>query len=81
METHQRLHCACVKLGAVVGSIQQLMVKVPINSAGSELPDLTDMISVSLEGISQRDMRVFWKVMHQIEANLIQMAQGDTIVD
>src|ERR1700726_4154711 len=31
------------------------------------LPDLTDMISVSLEGISQRDMRVFWKVMHQIE--------------
>src|SRR5258706_6153005 len=45
------------------------------------LPDLTDMISVSLEGISQRDMRVFWKVMHQIEANLIQMAQGDTIVD
>ncbi|MFP3564397.1 MarR family winged helix-turn-helix transcriptional regulator [Paraburkholderia sp. SIMBA_030] len=45
------------------------------------LPDLTDMISVSLEGISQRDMRVFWKVMHQIEANLIQMAKGDTIVD
>src|ERR1700757_2482685 len=30
------------------------------------LPDLTDMISASLDGISQRDMRVFWKVMHQI---------------
>ncbi|KXU87090.1 transcriptional regulator [Caballeronia megalochromosomata] len=45
------------------------------------LPELTDMISGSLDGISQRDMRVFWKVMHQIEANLIQMAQGDTIVD
>jgi MarR family transcriptional regulator for hemolysin len=45
------------------------------------LPDLTDMISESLDGISQKDMRVFWKVMHQIETNLIQMAQGDTIVD
>jgi MarR family transcriptional regulator for hemolysin len=45
------------------------------------LPDLTDMISESLDGISQKDMRVFWKVMHQIESNLIQMAQGDTIVD
>ena len=45
------------------------------------LPDLTDMISVSLDGISQKDMRVFWKVMHQIESNLIQMAQGATVVD
>jgi MarR family transcriptional regulator for hemolysin len=45
------------------------------------LPDLTDMISASLDGISQKDMRVFWKVMHQIESNLIQMAQGATVVD
>lgn len=45
------------------------------------LPDLIDMISGSLDGISQKDMRVFWKVMHQIETNLVQMAQGDTIVD
>jgi MarR family transcriptional regulator, organic hydroperoxide resistance regulator len=45
------------------------------------LPVLTEMMSESLDGISQRDMRAFWKVMHQIEANLIQMAQGDTIVD
>jgi MarR family transcriptional regulator, organic hydroperoxide resistance regulator len=45
------------------------------------LPDLTDMISESLDGISQKDMRVFWKVMHRIEANLIQMAQGETVVD
>ena len=44
------------------------------------LPD-KDLIAASLDGISQTDMRVFWKVMHQIEANLIQMAQGDTIVD
>jgi len=45
------------------------------------LPDLTDMISASLEGISERDMRVFWKVTHQIEKNLMQMSQGDTVVD
>ena len=45
------------------------------------LPELTEMISASLDGISQRDMKVFWKVMHQIEANLFQMAQGDTVVD
>lgn len=45
------------------------------------LAELTEMISVSLDGISQRDMKVFWKVVHQIEANLFQMAQGDTVVD
>jgi MarR family transcriptional regulator for hemolysin len=26
-------------------------------------------------------MRVFWKVMHQIEANLTQKSQDDTVVD
>jgi DNA-binding MarR family transcriptional regulator len=45
------------------------------------LPDLTDMISESLDGISQKDMRVFWKVMHQIESNLIQMSQSDSVID
>ncbi|MGF6754054.1 MarR family winged helix-turn-helix transcriptional regulator [Paraburkholderia sp. GAS334] len=45
------------------------------------LPELTEMISASLDGITQRDMRVFWKVMHQIEANLTQMSQDDTMVD
>ena len=45
------------------------------------LPELTEMISGSLEGINQRDMRVFWKVMHQIEKNLNQMSQDDTVVD
>lgn len=45
------------------------------------LPDLTNMISASLDGISQKDLRVFWKVMHQIETNLCQMAEGDTAVD
>jgi MarR family transcriptional regulator, organic hydroperoxide resistance regulator len=45
------------------------------------LPELTEMISASLDGITQKDMRVFWKVMHQIETNLTQKAQGDTVVD
>ena len=45
------------------------------------LPELTDMISSSLDGITQRDMRTFWKVMHQIETNLNQASQNDTVVD
>ncbi|WP_269501290.1 MarR family winged helix-turn-helix transcriptional regulator [Burkholderia sp. IMCC1007] len=46
------------------------------------LPPLIDMISASLDGISQKDMRVFWKVMHQIETNLVQASEDDdTIVD
>jgi DNA-binding MarR family transcriptional regulator len=45
------------------------------------LPELTEMISASLEGITQKDMRTFWKVMHQIETNLNQTAQNDTAVD
>ncbi|MDN7177434.1 MarR family transcriptional regulator [Caballeronia sp. SEWSISQ10-4 2] len=45
------------------------------------LPELTDMISGSLDGITQKDMRTFWKVMHQIERNLTQASQSDTVVD
>ncbi|MGA7777517.1 MAG: MarR family transcriptional regulator [Paraburkholderia sp.] len=45
------------------------------------LPELTEMISASLEGITQKDMRTFWKVMHQIETNLNQASQSDTVVD
>jgi MarR family transcriptional regulator, organic hydroperoxide resistance regulator len=45
------------------------------------LPDLVNMISTSLEGITQKDMRIFWKVMHQIETNLGQMSQDDPVVD
>src|SRR6266702_1206555 len=44
------------------------------------LPELTEMISASLEGISAKDLRVFWKVMHQIEDNLTQMSQGDSVI-
>lgn len=45
------------------------------------LPDMVDMFVLSLEGISPKEMRVFWKVTHQIEKNLIQMAQGDAALD
>jgi DNA-binding MarR family transcriptional regulator len=45
------------------------------------LPELTEMISTSLEGINQKDMRTFWKVMHQIETNLNQASQNDSVVD
>ncbi|WP_207003736.1 MarR family winged helix-turn-helix transcriptional regulator [Trinickia mobilis] len=45
------------------------------------LPELTEMIAASLEGVSAKDLRVFWKVMHQIEANLTLMSQGDSAID
>jgi MarR family transcriptional regulator, organic hydroperoxide resistance regulator len=45
------------------------------------MPELIDLITASLDGISQANMRVFWKVMHQIEANLIQMAQDQAVLD
>ena len=31
------------------------------------MPEIADLHSTSLDGISARDMRVFWKVAHQIE--------------
>jgi Transcriptional regulators len=45
------------------------------------LPEFTDIHSASLDGISSRDMRVFWKVAHQIEQNLIQMSKDDAALD
>jgi MarR family transcriptional regulator for hemolysin len=45
------------------------------------LPELVDMFSASLDGISPRDMRVFWKVAHQIEKNLMQMSKDDGALD
>jgi MarR family transcriptional regulator, organic hydroperoxide resistance regulator len=45
------------------------------------LPELTGMISASLEGNSAKDLEVFWKVMHQIEDNLTQMSQSDSVID
>jgi MarR family transcriptional regulator, organic hydroperoxide resistance regulator len=45
------------------------------------LPELVDMFSASLDGISPRDMRVFWKVAHQIENNLIRMSKDEAALD
>ncbi|MBB5423130.1 MarR family transcriptional regulator [Paraburkholderia sp. CNPSo 3155] len=45
------------------------------------LPELTDMIAASREGISQKDMRTVWKVMHQIERNLNRASEDDSVVD
>ncbi|SAK62032.1 MarR family transcriptional regulator [Caballeronia ptereochthonis] len=45
------------------------------------LPQLVDMMSASLDGISDRDMQVFWRVAHQIEKNLIRMSKDDTTLD
>jgi MarR family transcriptional regulator for hemolysin len=45
------------------------------------LPQLVDMFSASLDGVSPRDMQVFWKVAHQIEKNLVQMSKDDTTLD
>jgi MarR family transcriptional regulator for hemolysin len=45
------------------------------------LPELTEMISASLESVSAKDLRVFWKVMRRIEDNLTQMSQGDSVID
>src|SRR3984885_14352902 len=44
------------------------------------MPEIMHMISGSFGGVDPDEMRVFWKVMHQIEANLTQKAQGDTVV-
>ena len=45
------------------------------------LPELVDMFSASLDGISPRDMQVFWKVAHQIENNLIRMSKDEAALD
>jgi MarR family transcriptional regulator for hemolysin len=45
------------------------------------LPEITAMVSSSFEGIAPDDLHVFWKVMRQIENNLNQLSQGDSIVD
>jgi len=45
------------------------------------LPQLVDMFSASLDGVSPQDMQVFWKVAHQIEKNLLQMSKDDTTLD
>ena len=38
------------------------------------LPEIINMMSASLEGITREEMRMFWKVMHHIEKNLAKMS-------
>ena len=43
------------------------------------LPDVVKMISASFDGVDKEEMLVFWKVLHQIEQNLIAMSNGNTV--
>jgi len=45
------------------------------------LPDLTEMFTASVDGISPDEMHVFWKVMHKIEQRLSEASLGDTLLD
>lgn len=45
------------------------------------LPQLVEMFSASLDGISPQDMAVFWRVAHQIEKNLLRMSQDEATLD
>ena len=43
------------------------------------LPDVVKMISASFDGVDKDEMLVFWKVLHQIDADLIAMSNGNTL--
>src|SRR5580693_4312764 len=45
------------------------------------LPKIGDMISESLNGITPEEMRVFWKIAHQIVKNLAPMTEDDVVLD
>ena len=45
------------------------------------LPEVINMMSASLEGITREEMRMFWKVMHYIEKNLAKLSSGDPVLD
>ncbi|NPT46288.1 MarR family transcriptional regulator [Paraburkholderia sp. 1N] len=45
------------------------------------LPELIDMISGSLHGLTNEELSAFWKVLHRIAKNLNHVASGDTLVD
>jgi MarR family transcriptional regulator for hemolysin len=45
------------------------------------MPELLELISSSLDGITSEEMRAFWSVLHKIENNLILMAGGEPIFD
>jgi hypothetical protein len=39
------------------------------------------MLFASVHGIPAADMRTFWKVLHQIAANLSEAAGGEAVLD
>jgi DNA-binding MarR family transcriptional regulator len=45
------------------------------------LPELTEMFTASVDGISPDEMLIFWKVMHKIEEKLSETSHGDAILD
>ena len=45
------------------------------------MPEIIDMITTSLEGISRDELRTFWGVLHKMENKLALMANGSAIID
>lgn len=45
------------------------------------LPEITEMIGASLQGIPADKMQVLWDVMHQIEKNLAKSSSGNVLLD
>jgi len=47
------------------------------------MPEIVEMISTSLKGISRDDLRTFWNVLHKMENNLsaIGSGNGGSIID
>ena len=45
------------------------------------MPEIIDMITTSLEGISRDELRAFWSALHKMENKLALMANGSAIID
>jgi DNA-binding MarR family transcriptional regulator len=45
------------------------------------MPEIINMITTSLEGISRDELRAFWSVLHKMENKLALMADGRVIID
>jgi MarR family transcriptional regulator, organic hydroperoxide resistance regulator len=45
------------------------------------LPEIVDMITTSLEGISRDELRAFWSVLHKMENKLAQVANDSATID
>jgi MarR family transcriptional regulator for hemolysin len=45
------------------------------------MPEIVDMITTSLEGISRDELRGFWSALHKMENKLALMANGSAVID